>query len=202
MAVRAGPALNGLMSYYDSGRQALQIALRFLYSCQQLVFQWIRKRQLELNAATRIPAPDFDAMVECILTFMMGTLPQLPASWERLIIDNADAPGPARIRGGGGGGAPAGTSTVRPARHSEALRQRWRNTGFQRTSELQAGWTGKGSYHDGIPKFGDGVTVCLNWAIKGVCDSGCRREAAHRDSDGAMVNKLMKFMDHCGVTRN
>ena len=43
MCVRAGPALNALMSYHDSGRQALQIALRFMCAVQQLVLSWIRR---------------------------------------------------------------------------------------------------------------------------------------------------------------
>ena len=158
------------MSYYDSGRQALQIALRFLYACQQLVFQWIRKRQLEQNAATRVPAPDFDSLVECLLTFMVGTLPQLPASWERLILDHADAPPPARIRGGGGGGMQDGNTNVCPTAHPTAIRQRWQNSGFTRTSEMTRGWTGEGGVRDAIPKFDDGVPACLNWAIKGVCN--------------------------------
>ena len=181
------------MSYYDSGRQALQIALRFLYATQQLVFQWIRKRQLEQNAARRIP--------ESALTFMVGTLPQLPASWERLILDHADAPPPARIRGGGGGGMQDPNTNVHPSTHPNAIRQRWRNSGFQRTSEMTLNWTGKGSVGDAIPRLDDGVSVCLNWAIKGVCDANCRRDGAHRTSNTPMVNKLVMFMDQCGVAR-
>ena len=186
------------MSYYDSGRQALQIALRFMCAVQQLVLSWIRRRILELNRATRIPAPDFDALVECLLTFMVNTLPQLPASWERLIVDNADAPAPLRIRGGGDRGE---DSTVRPRRHPPEIRQRWRNSGLQRTSQMTRNWTGEGSARDHIPKFEDGVKACLNWACKGVCDRDCPREVAHRDSSPTMVRDLMEFMDKCGVTR-
>ena len=200
MCMQAGPALNGLMSYYDSGRQALQIALRFLYAVQQLVFQWIRRRLQQSDRATRIPAPDFDALVECLLTFMVNTLPHLPASWERLIVDNADERAALRLRGGGGGGGDRDT-TVHPRRHPPEIRRRWRDSGFQRTSQLTRGWTGEGNARDHIPRFDDGVQACLNWACKGVCDRDCPREGAHRESNTAMVNDLMEFMTMCGVAR-
>ena len=89
-----------------------------------------------------------------------------------------------------------------PDHHPDVIRQRWRNSGFQRTSEMTRGWTGEGTARNNVPKFEDGTPVCLNWAIKGVCDRNCTREGAHRESNSAMVNKLMQFMDKCGVARN
>jgi hypothetical protein len=49
-----------------------------------------------------------------------------------------------------------------------------------------------------IPKQG-GKEICLTWALKGACNSNCRRKDAHVTYNRDTIAKLHQLMTDCGV---
>ena len=49
-----------------------------------------------------------------------------------------------------------------------------------------------------LPKHGANP-VCLTWALKGSCSSGCKRKAMHVRYSRVTIQKVNEFLDTCGV---
>ena len=49
-----------------------------------------------------------------------------------------------------------------------------------------------------IPKHG-GKQVCLVWALKGECSSGCKRKDLHKRYNQTVNQELHTLLDACGV---
>ena len=52
-----------------------------------------------------------------------------------------------------------------------------------------------------IPKHA-GKPVCLSWALKGACSTGCKRADTHVHYDRSVNQELHGLMDSCGVANS
>ena len=78
------------------------------------------------------------------------------------------------------------------AHPDDRLLARFRGSGHSTINSLMAG-------HDvEIPKNGS-KDLCLTWALKGACSSGCKRKDQHVRYSRAVNQKLHDFLDACGV---
>ena len=69
---------------------------------------------------------------------------------------------------------------------------RFRNSEFESISAMMDG------RDVAIPKHA-GKEVCLTWALKGECSSGCRRGEQHVPYSRSTNQKLGQFLTECGV---
>ena len=209
-AALLGPSILALMGYYPSPVEALRMATRVLFQVQQMSFRWLRVRRALQDTSRAVPAPDFLGLAQDVSSFLTGGVPQLPHAWEALVTDaiGDQRPGAARICGGGGGGATTPSSKGRGRNRAisngaqdDEVKQRWINTGYERTSQMTRNWRGTGDHREHIPKHDNGNPACLNWECKGTCSTLCARHTEHVPTGAAMTRKIHDFMDKCGVAR-
>ena len=179
---------------YSVGRDAITLqdfSCRILFEVQQEVFYWI-KQMISAPTAVAVAGiapPTFDRIQRAILTHRLDSLSSLPVSWGPHLLQRKEAPvGPSPKKA-----APSNTVKVYSRADSELLK-RFQKSGHSKISDITKG------HEDQIPKHGDS-DVCLNWALKGKCSSKCARSKAHRDYPKAIVTKLHKFLDLCGVAK-
>ena len=173
----------------DTPVLGMDLVCRVMYELQQDYFQYLNK--LEQSAAAAI-VPDFETIIQKVLTYRASSLSPLPAQWYTLV----DAP-----RHGTPASAPstsgsprqqAGTVTAHNADADRRLLGRYRDCEHNTISAMI------GSNDVTIPKH-NGDPVCLSWALKGVCSSGCKRKHQHVRYGRTTIQQLHKLMDDCGV---
>ena len=73
--------------------------------------------------------------------------------------------------------------------------QRFRESGHGTISAMI------GNHEVEYPKIG-GKEVCLTWALKGSCVTGCKRKDLHVRYGRPTIQKLHALMDACGVANS
>ena len=196
-----GPAIMSLSNYYGSNSLAIRMGNRVMFAWQQMTFQWLRVRR-DTAAGTAVPAPDYMSLVSNVQAFLLTAIPELPIQWNRLIRggEEDEAPAAARIRGGGdrAGGE---TGPHNYGGLDEGIKTRWTNTGYTRTSQMTAKFTGEGHWSRALPKLANGKAICLNWSCKGKCRMDCDRFESHKPMGPRLVRETNEFMDQCQVAR-
>ena len=202
--IQLGPAITSLATYFGSPSSALRMGIRVVFYVQQLVFRWLKVRRTT-PAGTDVPIPDFEGLVSDVGSFLLAGIPELPSSWQNMVLEenNVGPPEPdtRRLRGGADTGAEA---TVHNANVPEDIKRRWEATRFTRTSQMTSQFQPDSEFAtlgSAIPKFSDGKQICLNWAIKGKCSSACPRKDSHRAMGVTLVAATKKLMDRCQVAR-
>ena len=77
-----------------------------------------------------------------------------------------------------------------------ALLKRYRDSPFSSLTELQKA-AGEGA---SVPKH-RGEPACLTWALRGVCNSNCKRKESHVRCSRDAVKGLHDCLDACGVAQ-
>ena len=111
-----------------------------------MTFQWLRVRR-DTAAGTPVAAPDCMSLISNVQAFLLTAIPELPIQWNRLIQGGEDdeVPAAARIRGGGDrSGGPMGPHNYDGL--DEGIKTRWANTGYTRTPQMTAKFTGEGHW--------------------------------------------------------
>ena len=128
-----------------------------------------------------------------------STLATLPAHWYNIPdcprvnatarSTSAPAVAPAGMR------TASANSSVINANAEKRLLDRYKASGHANITAMLAG-------HDAeIPKHA-GKAVCLSWALKGACSTGCKRADLHVRYGRAVTQELHALMDKCGVTNS
>jgi len=175
------------------------LAWRILYEMQQDYFAYLR--ELAVTPATvPVDVPKFEKIVHAVTSHRASCLAEVPHSWYAPLEsrDKAEKPGTKKKApaDGGGGSSPlrdqSGTSPVTNARADRALMGRFRDSGHATITSMMAG---KGAT---VPQV-DGKDICLSWALKGSCNSNCKRKEQHINYSRSVVQGLHALMDTCGV---
>ena len=199
--IEIGPQLHRLAGQY-AGAQApigVELANRAIYEAQQDYFGWASRAAVRL--AGIIPAvPAFSRILNLVGSFRADALSTLPPSWYSMFeIYNPKAGTSERRQGSqsqGGSSTPNRRgANLAPTFNTHAdgdLVTRFRNSEYDNISDMMSGKDVT------IPKHA-GKEVCLTWALKGECASGCRRGDQHVTYSRATNQKLGAFLTDCGV---
>ena len=192
-ALNVVPSLHHLeIQMADTPRAGLDLVCRVLYECQQEYFHWARR--VAAQGPAGIPVPTFDSILDKVVTYRPNSLNQLPQPWYRLV----DAP----QRAGTSPQAPSqnsnprsesGSATVVNAYADRHLMQRFAACSHTTINALLGG---RGA--DIIPKYKN-QAVCLTWALKGECTSGCRRRHQHVRYPRTVNQAIDSMLDVCGI---
>ena len=184
-----GPILHQIFARCaDTPAKGMDLVNRVLFEAQQDYFAYCTER-----ANGGAPAvPTFASIQSKVTTYRADSLSPLPSSWYALI--NA----PERRRPGATNPAPGSSqehSGAAPAFNAYAdrlLMSRFAESGHSNITAMTRG-------HDvEFPKHG-GKDVCLMWALKGECSSGCKRKANHVRYPRVVNDKIHQLMTTCGV---
>jgi len=166
---------------------------------QQDYFAYLR--ELAVTPATvPVDVPKFEKIVHAVTSHRASCLAEVPHSWYAPLEsrDKAEKTGTKKKApaDGGGGSSPlrdqSGTSPVTNARADSTLMGRFRDSGHATITSMMAG---KGAT---VPQV-NGKDICLSWALKGSCNSNCKRKEQHINYSRAVVQGLHALMDTCGV---
>ena len=187
------PSLHHLeIQMADTPRAGLDLVCRVLYEAQQEYFHWARR--VAAAGPAGITVPTFDAILDKVVTYRPNSLNQLPQPWYRMVDapDRADAlRAPDRESRTPRG--EAGSATVVNSFVDRQLMQRFSSCGHSTINSLLGG---RGA--DIIPKYKN-QAVCLTWALKGECTSGCRRRHQHVRYPRSVNQAIDSMLDTCGV---
>ena len=176
----------------DTPRAGLDLVCRVLYEAQQEYFHWAQR--VAAAGPAGIVTPTFDAILDKVVTYRPNSLNQLPQPWYRMVDapDRADA-SRAPDRESRTPRGEAGSATVVNSFVDRQLMQRFSSCGHSTINSLLGG---RGA--DIIPKYKNHA-VCLTWALKGECTSGCRRRHQHVRYPRSVNQAIDAMLDTCGV---
>ena len=174
----------------DTPAMGMDLVCRVLYEAQQVYFHYTR----ELGAGTAPACPTFAEIENKVVTYRVSSLNQLPGPWYSKMDAPANSsrgqtnPGPS-VR------EQAGAAASFNAHADRRLLNRYRASGNSTISSLLQG-------HDvTVPEHG-GQPVCLTWALKGECSSGCRRKRQHVRYSRSTNQAIHALLDACGVANS
>ena len=189
--INVGPALHRVCEQMGSTEiVGMDLVNRILYEAQQEYFDYVTQIS---NGVHGLAAPTFSAIKTKVLTYRVNSLCPLPASWYTLV----DTPARNRTRGSAseGGSSPrnqAGAVATFNTHADRELMRRFRDSEFTSVSAMITGKDVK------IPKF-KGQAVCLVWALKGECGSGCKRRENHVKYNDDTNEAIGKVLDKCNA---
>ena len=188
-SVNAGPALHRIAEQYaDNPANGMDLVNRVLYEVQQEYFAYVTA--LAENPAAMVPT--FMEIESKVLTYRAESLSPLPASWYTLFeIAHPTRGGPA-LTARPTPRSQAGTVATVSANPDRLLLTRFEGSGFSSVNAMLQG------HEVEIPKHAN-KPVCLVWALKGRCSSGCRRKDQHVRYSRDTNSKLHALLDACGV---
>jgi hypothetical protein len=185
-----GPELHGLMIDAGSEEIGLDRCIRVAFDLQQDYFMWCNAVSRENNSNDRTPAPDFAQTIAWVKSRRPTALSALPDSWAALLPRNAR---PASLTPLSAASRPAQTA-VTNTHANERLVRRFKESGHSSTMKMIEG------KEVTIPKF-RGNPVCMNWAFKGACSSGCKRAALHVEYPESVTTALHAVLSKCDVAQ-
>ena len=174
-----------------SPTSGMELVQRILCDFQQDYFAWCNEQAM--GPAVPPAAPTFAELVKAVRTFRCEGLSPMPASWYGLM----NAPKQPRASQAADRSTPAERKVSVPedcdrSQADTALFARHQNSGKSSISALLEG-------HDVvIPKQG-GKPVCLTWALKGTCTTGCKRHRSHITCTRTTNGKIHALLTTCGV---
>jgi hypothetical protein len=89
----------------------------------------------------------------------------------------------------------SGTASRVNPKADQALMNRYKNSGHSSIAALI------GDHDVEIPKH-QGQPICLTWALKGACSSGCKRKDQHKTYGRTTNQQIHAMMDACGVANS
>ena len=145
--------------------------------------------------------PTFGNLIQLVISLRIESLSGLPHNWYQKFTSNYQ-----HGRGVQGRSAPSSSTTpaassirdssgstpVLNANVDSALKNRFTSSDHTTISAMI------GSNDVQVPKH-KGSPVCLTWALRGRCTTGCRRKANHVTYSKGTNQKLHALMDACGV---
>jgi hypothetical protein len=180
----------------DTPAVGMELICRIMYDMQQDYFYYLAK--LVSNGAAAVP--DFDKVIGLVATQCVEALSSLPRHWYALV--GCPFPRVAAVTPATPNTAPAemhtGTGASSPvvnANPDRRMMNRFRDGGYANITAMV------GSRTLTYPKQG-AHTVCMSWALKGACNSNCRRAVSHVRYTAATNTAIHSFLDQCGVARS
>jgi hypothetical protein len=180
------------MALGDTPAVGMELVCRVMYDMQQDYFYYLAK----LVSGVAAVVPDFERVVGLVATQRVDALSALPRHWYALVgcpfAREAATPAtpntaPAVMRTGTGASVP-----VVNAHADRRMMNRFRDGGYATITAMVGGRTLT------YPKQGNN-TVCMSWALKGACNSTCKRVTSHVRYTAATNAAIHAFMDQCEV---
>jgi hypothetical protein len=189
-----GPQLQRLHAHSgDTPAVGMELLCRVLYDMQQDYYYYLARVSMGPAAV-----PDFSRVVDLARTYRVDGLSILPRSWYSLVGCPNTGPGAAAPNAPAAGPVELRTASSAPVVNPHAdrrLMNRFKNCGHSTITAMIG--TNSVTY----PKHG-GASICMAWALKGSCSSGCKRVAQHVRYGPAVTTALNKLLDDCGVAAN
>ena len=189
--INVGPALHRVCEQMGSTETlGMDLVNRVLYEVQQEYFEYVTKLS---QGTAGLVAPDFAAIQTKVLTYRVNSLCPLPASWYTMV--DRESPGRTRAAARESGTSPrsqAGAVATFNTFADRTLMRRFRDSDFSSVSAMIADKDVQIPKHKGKP-------VCLVWALKGECGSGCKRIEQHKKYSDETNTAISKVLDKCGV---
>ena len=188
------PTLNRMVSEMgDTSSLGIDLVCRVMCELQQDYFRHPGTVVENVAAPNAVAVPTFARVRDAALTFRAESLCALPRAWYSLVsAPSSDRHGqsqPARpIRD---------DAKVTPADNPNADTshvQRFADSDFKTISAMiQAA--------DPTPVLPEhnGKDVCLTWALKGRCTTGCKREDSHVRYSRSVNKEISDLLTHCEV---
>ena len=173
----------------DTPAVGMDLVCRVMFEAQQEYFHYSR----ELAAGNAPACPTFANIENAVITYRVSSLSPLPSLWYQKLDapTNSNRPAPSRATGTSAR-SQAGVTQVFNAHAERRLLSRYTESGHSTISALLQG-------HDvTVPKH-NGNPVCLTWALKGECSSGCRRKNQHVRYSRGTNQAIHALLDACGV---
>lgn len=184
------PLLPRMAENAGDGGTGLETVCRVMFDMQQDYFAW-----LGAAGVGPTPVPDFHQLINMVQTSRASSLSALPSGWYLMVT----CPRPSMSR------APEVPPTAPPALREQTnsvpvvntkadarLVQRYADSGHSSIKAMA------GDRNLAIPKH-NGQPVCLMWALKGACNSNCKRKALHVNYGRATVSSIHEYLTSCGV---
>ena len=180
------PSLHNLHQVSGQDHPAMDLVNRVLFEVQQDYFAWLSEVVGKDNPADRPDVPKFETIKKAVLTFRASGLSPMPSAWCSMI----ERPSPKKE--GGPRAASGSVAHINP-HVDEGLKSRYATSGFSSITAMTQGKDAPVPKHAGAP-------VCLSWALKGQCNTNCKRAGQHARYSAATVKALNSFLTKCGVT--
>ena len=179
------PSLHNLHQISGQDLPALDLVNRVLFEVQQDYFAWLSAVVGKSTPADRPPAPKFEAIQNAVLTYRASSLSPLPSAWYSMI----ERPSSKKEHGPR---AASGSVSHFNQHVDEGLKGRYATSGFSSITAMTSGKDAPVPKHAGSP-------VCLSWALKGQCNTNCKRADQHVRYSAATIKALNSFLTKCGV---
>ena len=189
-----GPLLQRMAGHMgDTPGAGMELICRVMYDMQQDYYQYLS------NVAAAVPGapPNFAAVIKLVQTYRAESLAPLPAHWYQ-IIDCPRSRAPAKANPSPASNVPRASSsntTVVNAHADKRLTERYKASGHANITAMIGGKDVEIPKHAGKP-------VCLSWALKGACSTGCKRADTHARYNRSVNQELHGLMDSCGVANS
>ena len=173
----------------DTPAVGMDLVCRVMYEAQQEYFHYCK----ELAAGAAPACPTFSSIEHAVITYRVSSLSPLPSLWYNKLDAPTNASRPAPSQGQGSSARnQAGVTPAFNAHAERRLLKRYAESGHSTISAMLQG-------HDvTVPKH-NGNPVCLTWALKGECSTGCRRKNQHVRYARSTNQAIHALMDACGV---
>ena len=174
------PALASVQANAASKTVGIDLVCRILYDLQQDYFLYVSNLSRFDPAgppALRPTCPHFRSCIDAVRTFRASSLAVLPAPWYSMIEHEAPKRESSESSGsrGSSGNDSRARANVNPVVNPNAdtdLLRRFRDSEHSNITSMIGDTGAKAPKHAG-------KDVCLTWALKGECTSGCKRAANH-----------------------
>ncbi|MGL5934110.1 MAG: hypothetical protein ACRCZI_00655, partial [Cetobacterium sp.] len=202
-----GPSLLRLERTMSNANLGMDVICRVMFDMQQDYMSWVRSTSNGIATAV----PDFQRLINLVDTHRASCLAALPSSWYMQpgapVLTPPSPPaggppaggGPAQAAGGsngtGGAGGSSGSGRGAPVVNASVdpvLKRRYDASGHTSIGALLGGRTVT------VPQRG-GKDICLTWALRGSCNSGCKRADNHVRYSVTINRAIGTILNECGV---
>jgi hypothetical protein len=190
-----GPLLQRMAGHMgDTPGAGMELICRVMYDMQQDYFQYLG--QVAANVPGTVP-PTFYNVINLVQTYRAESLAPLPAHWYQIL----DCPRsrshakPAVHSVTSVPRAASSSTTVVNAHAEKRLTDRYKASGHANITAMIGGKDVEIPKHAGKP-------VCMSWALKGSCSTGCKRADMHTRYGRPVNQELHNLMDKCGVANS
>ena len=179
------PMFNTLVTNAATVDDGMDMIHRVMFEAQQDFFMWMRQCARADDPATRPAIPDFQRIKSAVTSLRADSLSAYPSTWKRLLTPSPATPstGPSR--------SPPRAATF----NSDADQELMNRFAASEYTSVGTMMDGKGCT---IPRV-NGKQVCLVWALKGACTSGCKRKDVHVRYSAGINKAIGALLTKCGV---
>ena len=191
-----GPLLQRMASQMGDSARGMELICRVLFELQQDYFLWLGDAASGKRLTEGL---DFSKLISMVATHRADCLSPLPASWYLLtscpkkpVGQQLPVTAPRELREPPGGPGAPGSRSVSNTHADQALVRRFSNSGHSTISAMIGGRTLDYPKHSG-------KAVCMSWALKGACNTNCKRVDQHVRYSAATNRAIGELMTQCGV---